>query len=105
MGQTAHLARARAGAPFRTAGILAAALLASTLVSGCGSSLAAATTTLAGVMGARVVHSNGAVVAAADGMRLRRGDVVRTGPSGRAELRTRGRVVYEGSDAAFQVFD
>jgi len=85
--------------------MLAAALLASTLVSGCGSSLAAATTTLAGVTDARVVHSDGAVVVAADGMRLRRGDVVRTGPSGRAELRTRGRVVYEGSDAAVQVLD
>jgi hypothetical protein len=38
-------------------------------------------------------------------MRLRRGDVVRTGPAGRAELRTRGRVVYQGSDAAVQVLD
>jgi hypothetical protein len=105
MGQSAHLARSRAGAPLRTAGILTAALVASTMVSGCGSSLAAATTTLAGVNDARVVHADGAVVAAVDGMRLRRGDVVRTGPAGRAELRTRGRVVYEGSDAAVEVLD
>ena len=105
MGQTAHLARARAAVPLRTAGIVTAAMVASTLVSGCGSSLAAATTTLAGVTDARVVHTNGAAVVAADGMRLRRGDVVRTGPSGRAELHTRGRVVYEGSDASVQVLD
>ena len=105
MGQTAHLALARATTPLRTAGLVTAALVASTLVSGCGSSLAAATTTLAGVADARVVHIDGAVVQAADGMRLRRGDVVRTGPAGRAELHTRGRVVYEGSDAAVQVLD
>jgi hypothetical protein len=105
MGQTARNqfnlpGRSRAGVP-----LFATALLASTMVTGCGSSLAAATTTLAGVDDARVVHTNGAVVAAVDGLRLRRGDVVRTGPAGRAELRTRGRVVYEGSDAAVQVLD
>jgi hypothetical protein len=80
-------------------------VLASTVVTGCGSPLSAATTTLGGVVDARVVHSDGAVVAAVDGLRLRRGDVVRTGAAGRAELRTRGRVVYEASDAAVQVLD
>jgi uncharacterized membrane protein YgcG len=105
MGQTARnrfnpAGRSRGGLP-----LLAVALIASTMVTGCGSSLAAATTTLAGVTDARVVHSDGTVVGAIDGLRLHRGDVVRTGPAGRAELHTRGRVVYEGSDAAVQVLD
>src|SRR5438067_3442143 len=102
MGQTAHHGRmrARAGAP-----LVGVALLASTVVTGCGSSLAAATTTLAGVSDARVVHADGVVVSAVDGLRLHRGDLVRTGPDGRAELRTRGRVVYVGSDASVQVLD
>src|SRR4051794_12090072 len=103
MGQTAHPAQQRRCA--RALPLAAAALLASPLVAGCGGSLAAATTTLAGVKSAQVVHADGVVVSAVDGLRLRRGDVVRTGPDGRAELRTRGRVVYEASQAAVQVLD
>src|SRR3954471_18851140 len=106
MGQTA---RNPAKPPFRSsrtgAVALACALLVAATVTGCGSPLSAATTTLHGVVDASVVHANGVVVAAVEGLRLRRGDVVRTGPQGRAELRTRGRVVYEGSDAALQMID
>ena len=106
MGQTA---RNRAKPPIRSsrtgALTLACGLLVAGTVTGCGSPLSAATTTLHGVVDASVVHANGVVVAAVDGLRLRRGDVVRTGPQGRAELRTRGRVVYEGSAAAVQMID
>src|SRR4051794_37197580 len=106
MGQTA---RNPAKPPFRSsrtgAVALACALLVAATVTGCGSPLSAATTTLHGVVDASVVHANGVVVAAVEGLRLRRGDVVRTGPQGRAELRTRGRVVYEGSAAAVQMID
>jgi len=106
MGQTA---RNTAKPPFRSsrtgAVALACGLLVTGMVTGCGSPLSAATTTLHGVVDASVVHANGAVVAAVEGLRLRRGDVVRTGPQGRAELRTRGRVVYEGSAAAVQMID
>jgi len=106
MGQTA---RNRAKPTFRSsrAGAVAAAcgLLVAGTVTGCGSSLSAATTTLHGVIDASVVHANGAVVTAVDGLRLRRGDVVRTGSAGRAELQTRGRVIYQGSDAAVQMID
>ena len=98
MGQIVHRAGRRAPLPLA---VVAAAT--ATLVTGCGSSTAAATTTLSGVMNAQVVHRDGSVVPAVDGLRLRRGDVVRTALDGRAELRTRGRVVYEGSDAAVLV--
>ena len=103
MGQIAHIGRPRA-LP-RALPVLAVALLTSPLLTGCGSSLASATTTLAGVNNAVVVHPDGAVVPAVDGLRLHSGDVVRTSPTGRAEMRTRGRVVYEASDAAVQVLD
>src|SRR5437763_12306337 len=106
MGQTA---RNRLNPPSRSsragAVALACGLLVAGTVTGCGSPLSAATTTLAGVVDAHVVHADGAVITAVNGLRLHRGDVVRTGPAGRAELRTRGRVVYEGSDAAVQVID
>ena len=92
-----HVAGWRGGGCLRPAG--------GRTLTGCGSPLSAATTTLHGVIDASVVHLNGAVVSAVDGLRLRRGDVVRTGPNGRAELQTRGRVVYEGSDAAVQMID
>lgn len=109
MGQTArnrsNLASGRARATRGGAVLAGIGVLASTVLTGCGSSLSAATTTLAGVVDAKVVHTNGSVVTAVNGLRLRRGDVVRTGPAGRAELRTRGRVLYEGSDAAVQVLN
>jgi len=102
MGQIAH--------PARTAGRRWPALLsgvalvaASPLLSGCGSSLSSATTTLAGVLEVQVVHPDGSAVPGIDGLRLHRGDVVRTGSHGRAELHTRGRVVYVGSLASVQV--
>jgi hypothetical protein len=97
MGQIVHRATAL---PLATVTAAAAVVLA-----GCGSSTAHATTTLAGVVDAQVVHRDGSVVPAVDGLRLHHGDVVRTAAAGRAELRTRGRVVYEGSDAAVQVLD
>src|SRR5438270_3003930 len=106
MGRTARnrakptLRSSRTGAVARACGVLVAGT-----VTGCGSRVSAATTTLRGVIDASLVHANGAVVTAVDGLRLRRGDVVRTGPAGRAELQTRGRVIYEGSDASVQMLN
>ncbi|HET6911694.1 MAG TPA: hypothetical protein VFH54_20400 [Mycobacteriales bacterium] len=100
MGQIAHLARS----PISGSLVSAVALVAiAPLLSGCGGSLASATTTIAGAVDAQVVHVDGSQVAGVDGLRLRRGDLVRTGPLGRVELHTRGRVVYAGSEASLQV--
>ena len=98
MGQSAHHGRARVA-------LVVAALAASTSLTGCSSSLKSATTELAGVVSATVVHSDGSSAAAVSGLRLRPGDLVRTGPGGRAELVTRSRHVYLGSDASLQVLD
>ena len=102
MGQTAHPGRLP-GRRFAPAVALLALLGAGPFLSGCGSPLASATTTLAGAVDVLVVHPNGSTVGGVDGLRLRRGDVVRTGPHGRAELHTRGRVVYTGSQSSVQV--
>ncbi|HET7530297.1 MAG TPA: hypothetical protein VFJ98_04990 [Mycobacteriales bacterium] len=99
MGQRAHPGRARVGA------IAAVAGLAATGLTGCSSSLSSATTVLAGVSRATVVHSDGTTIAAVDGLRLHAGDVVRTAPAGRAELVTRSRHVYLGSVAAVRIVD
>jgi len=99
MGQTAHPGRA---------GLLVCALIAAVALTGCGESVASATTTLTGLLpdrDVRVVHANGQVVAGVNGLRLHRGDVVRTGPGARATLVTRSRHVYEGADAAVQIVD
>src|SRR3954451_7685210 len=98
MGQSAHPGRTRAA-------IAAAGVIAATTITGCSSSLASATTVLAGVTGASVVHPDGSTAAAVNGLRLRPGDVVRTGLGGRAELVTRARQVYVGSQASVQVLD
>ena len=98
MGQSAHPGRTRAV-------IAAVGVVAATSVSGCSSSLASATTVLSGVHSAVVVHTNGSTVSAIDGLRLRPGDVVRTATAGRAELVTRSRHVYLGSEASVQVID
>jgi hypothetical protein len=98
MGQSAHPGRARVA-------LLVAALAASTTVTGCSSSLKSAATVLTGVVSATVVHTDGTSAAAVSGLRLRPGDLVRTGPEGRAELDTRSRHVYLGSDASLQVID
>src|SRR3954454_12449423 len=106
MGQTARNRDIRISRRSRPGAVaLACGLLVAGAVTGCGAPLSAATTTLHGLTDASVVHADGVVVAAIEGLRLHRGDVVRTGPRGRAELRTRGRVVYEGSDAAVQMLD
>src|SRR4051794_2636541 len=106
MGQTARNPAKPSLRSSRTGAVaLACGLLVAGTVTGCGSPLSAATTTVHGVVDASVVHANGVVLAAVEGLRLRRGDVVRTGTQGRAELRTRGRVVYEGSAAAVQMID
>jgi len=106
MGQTARNPAKPTSRPSRAGAVaLACGLLVAGTVTGCGSPLSAATTTLRGVIDTSVVHANGAVVTAVDGLRLRRGDVVRTGPAGRAELLTRGRVIYQGSEAAVQMID
>src|SRR4051794_6979255 len=103
MGQSAHPGRraARRG----TATTVAVALGAAATLTGCSSSLTAATTTLQGVVNATVVHRDGTAVTAINGLRLRAGDLVRTGLAGRAELVTRSRTVYVGSDASVEVVD
>jgi len=80
-------------------------LAAVPFLTGCSTSVSAATTTLSGVLAATVVHSDGSTSPAVDGARLRPGDMVETGSGGRAELLTQGRVVYVGSGAAVQVID
>lgn len=99
MGQTVHPGRRSSGIAL----LAVACVTAAPLVSGCSSSVAAASTTLRGVLSATVVHTDGSSVPARDGLVLKPGDVVRTGSGGRAELVTRDRVVYEGSQAAVQV--
>src|SRR2546423_8592141 len=107
MGQSAHLrlrlvpSRAARRVAIGTAASVAAALT----VSGCAGSLASATTTLQGVIDVTVVHRSGIEVAAVEGLRLRPGDLVRTGPGGRADLVTRSRHVYLGSEGSVQVLD
>src|SRR3954451_710123 len=106
MGQTARN-RAKPTSRSSRAGAVALAcgLLIAGTVTGCGSPLSAATTRLHGGVDATVVHANGAGIRAGTGLRLHRGAAVRTGPHGRAELQARGRVIYEGSDAALQMLD
>src|SRR5436190_6554642 len=103
VGQSVHPGRraARRG----VAAMVAVALGAAATLTGCSSSLAAATTTLSGVLDASVVHQDGTAIPAVDGLRLRAGDLVRTGLAGRAELVTRSRAVYVGSDASVEVVD
>jgi hypothetical protein len=98
MGQSAHPGRTRAA-------IAAVGVVGATTMTGCSSSLASATTVITAVNDASVVHADGSTAAAFDGLRLRAGDVVRTGPAGRAELVTRARHVYVGSQASLQVLD
>src|SRR4051794_8593653 len=98
MGQSAHPGRTRAA-------IAAVGVVAATTMTGCSSSLASATTVLAAVSAASVVHADGSTAAAVNGLRLHPGDVVRTDPGGRAELITRARHVYLGSQASLQVLD
>src|ERR1700758_32094 len=98
MGQRPH--------PGRSLALCAAASLAAVpLLSGCGTSVSAASTTVEGVLSATIVHTDGTTRPAVDGLRLRAGDVVQTGSGGRAELITQSRVVYVGSQAAVQVVD
>jgi hypothetical protein len=98
MGQRPH--------PGRSLTLLAAGSLAAVpFLSGCSTSVSAASTTVQGALAATVVHTDGTTRPAVDGLRLRPGDVVETGPGGRAELITQDRVVYEGSQAAVQVVD
>src|SRR3954469_5856368 len=98
MGQRAH--------PGRTAVVCAAASLAALpVLTGCGSSVASATTTLHGGLGATVVHVDGSTRPGVEGLRLRPDGVVRTASGGRAELVTGTRTVYLGSSAALQVQD
>src|SRR4051812_10478081 len=99
MGQTVHPGR-RA----RAVALLAAGSLAATpFLAGCSSSVASSPTTLRGIVAATVVHTDGSTRPGINGLRLRPGDVVRNGTGGRAELITRDRVVYVGSEAAVQV--
>jgi hypothetical protein len=102
MGQRAHPGRRRG----RRRALLALAALGGGLgLTGCGSSVADASTTLTAAVDATVVHADGDAVAAVAGMQVDPGDVVRTGPAGRADLTTRSRNVYLGSQASLQVLD
>jgi hypothetical protein len=103
MGQSAHPGRpaGRFGASPAAFAVAVGGLGA--LLSGCSSPVSSATTELRGVLNVTVVHTDGETVRGLDGLRLRAGDVVRTATDGRAELVTRDRVVYVGSDAAMQV--
>jgi hypothetical protein len=101
MGQTVHPGLRARGFALLAAGSMAAA----PFLAGCSGSVASATTTLQGVLVATVVHADGSSRPAIDGLKLRPGDVVRTGGGGRAELVTQNRIVYVGSQAAVQVVD
>src|SRR4051795_10435239 len=101
MGQTVHPGRRARGFALLAAGSLAA----TPFLAGCSGSVASSPTSLRGVLNATVVHTDGTTRPAADGLTLRRGDVVRTAAAGRAELVTRNRIVYVGSQAAVQVVD
>src|SRR2546423_2606506 len=107
MGQRPHPGRGSAilRARSTTALAVAATLAAGPFLSGCGTSVSAASTTVQGVVSATIVHTDGTTRRAVDGLRLRPGDVVQTGPGGRAELVTQDRVVFVGSQAAVQVVD
>ncbi|MDQ1694963.1 MAG: hypothetical protein QOJ03_316 [Frankiaceae bacterium] len=102
MGQSAHPGR-RTGVP---SALAATALLAVGMtLTGCSSSVSSAATELQRVFATTVVHADGSSVNGVAGLRLRPGDLVRTGTGGRAELVTRSRVVYVGSNAAVQIVD
>jgi hypothetical protein len=103
MGQSAHPGRARGrwSAAWTAVAVMAGALT----LAGCSTSVAAATTTLRAASQVTVVRTDGSTVSGVSGMTLRRGDVVRTGSAGRAELVTRARVVFVGSQASVQVLD
>jgi hypothetical protein len=106
MGQRPHPGRRHLGGRRRGLAIgTALSLAAAPFLTGCSTSLSAATTTLRGVLVGTVVHTDGSTQPAANGLKLKDGDVVRTGDGGRAELVTRDRVVYVGSRAAVQVVD
>jgi hypothetical protein len=102
MGQIAHPGRRNGRA---TAVLAPLTLVAAVGLVGCGTSLAGAPTALADVVDAQVVHPDGSIVTAVSGLRLHRGDLVRTGPSGRAEMLTRSRAVYVGPESAVQLLD
>jgi hypothetical protein len=102
MGQSAHPGlRAAWTSALSAVGLV----LTAGFLTGCSSSVASAPTVLQGLISTTVVHTDGTTSVGRDGMRLRRGDVVRTGVGGRAELVTSGRLVYVGSQAAVQVLD
>src|SRR4051812_8446708 len=101
MGQRPHPGRRRFGRRGRGLAVgVALSVDVTPLLTGCSSSLSAASTTLRGVLAATVVHTDGSTGPATNGLELHPGDVIRTGDGGRAELVTRDRVVYVGSQAA-----
>jgi hypothetical protein len=67
--------------------------------------VAQAATMLAGVHNAQIVSATGRAMPARDGQRVPNGAVVRTGPTGSAQLLTRGRVVYVEHSAAVAVLN
>jgi hypothetical protein len=107
MGQSRHLPPTRRAG---TAVVAVVALGATLSLSGCGSSVAAATTVLQGIPGngsVTVTHADGSSVRGVNGLRLRPSDVVRVGDavSDRAELFTRSRVVYLAPQSSIQVLN
>jgi hypothetical protein len=103
MGQSAHPGRpaGRFGASTAVFALAVGGLGA--LLTGCSSPVSSATTALRGVIAVTVVHTDGSTARGVNGLELQPGDVVRTGSGGRAELVTRDREVYVGSEAAMQV--
>src|SRR4051794_41832226 len=101
MGQTARNRDIRPSRRSRPGAVaLACDLLIAGAVTGCGSPLSAATTTLHGVVDATALHADGAVITAVNGPRLPRGAVVRPVPHGPAAPQARGPQVSGGSLAA-----
>lgn len=103
MGQSAH--PGRAGPRWMPAVLASVAAAAVMSLSGCTTSVASAPTVLERADQVIVVHADGSIVGGISGQHLRHGDVVRTGPTGRADLVTRSRVVHVGSGASVRITD
>ena len=95
--------RGRIGRFGRTATAGVPVLLVLALLPGCSTDPDSLGTTLVAAVGASVEHADGSRSDATDGLELRRGDVVRTGPAGLAELATGGRRLLLAASTAVRV--
>jgi hypothetical protein len=87
----------------QSAAIAVTAVAAVVVLAGCGHSAASAVTTLTSARNATVVSASGRAAPGLPGMRLHRGDAVRTGVDGSAILSTSGRTAYLGADGDYTV--